>query len=287
MADWVQTAAVFRNFLLATGKSADTTRSYVTGLRIYDAWAASMSLELEDADRPMIESFIAHQLGAVGSRYTVRNRLFALRCYYDMLLQRGAVAANPTTGLTVKRPRTMPQAPLSLSDQRRLVFGARTLRDEAMLMALIDTGMRIGELVSMRIERIRWDEAKVILSGKGDKERAAWFGDSTLALIRKVVGDRSAGPVWLTIEGRPVTRDRFRSNFDRIAKRQRVKAHPHQLRTTFANAFLKEGGDLGALQVAMGHSDISTTAHYARATSGDRALVQVQRLNLAQRLIEE
>lgn len=306
MADWQPTAELFGAYLLATGKSADTRRSYVSSVGIYAQWAEARECDIFTADRVIIERFIADQLSTV-SRYTARNRLFALRCFYDWAIisgrRRGAPDAqplpfsgleglgyeNPTKGLKVKKPKTLPKPPIPLTDQRRLVFGAavRSLRDEALLMTLIDSGMRIGEAAAMRIEQIRWGEGLIIIRGKGDKERTAWVGESTLALIREVIEGREIGPVWLTKEGKPITRDRIRKNFERLAKRTRVRAHPHRLRSTFANTFLQEGGDLGALQIAMGHSDISTTAQYAAATSGQRALSHVRNLNLANRLTQD
>lgn len=302
--DWAQTSAVFRDFLMATGYSADTTRSYLSALRIYKAWAESEALDIEAADRTVIARFIAHQrtsltrTGRLPSNFTVRNQLFGVRCFYQFHLFRNGLIddleedvgpLNPTFGAKVKKPKTMPKQPVTLPDQRRLVFGAaaRSPRDEALYMTLIDSGMRIGEAARMLIENITWETGMVLLRGKGDKERIAWLGTETLALIREVAGERIDGPLWLTQQGKPMSRDRIRQNFDRLATRVRVKAHPHRLRASFANTFLKEGGDLGALQVAMGHADISTTAQYAKATSGERALDHVKQLNLAHRLGEE
>lgn len=154
-------------------------------------------------------------------------------------------------------------------------------------MALIDSGMRIGECASMLIEDIRWEEGLATIRGKGDKDRLVFLSPATLNLISQYIEGRPDGRVWLANNGRPMSRDSLRANFYRLRDRKGVKAYPHQLRATFAMSWLKEGGSLDALQVAMGHSDIATTARYAAATKNERAVDFARRLSLAGRLLAE
>jgi site-specific recombinase XerD len=274
----------FETYLLTTGKSPETARTYVASLRTFERWALEREIAPQIATQPHVAAFLASQLRQV-SLCTARNRLLALRAFYGFLRVREGRADNPTLGLAVKKPQSLPKAPLALPDQRRLVFGCRSVRDEAMLMVLIDTGVRVGELSRMRIENVRWPDGTILVDGKGNKQREVWVGEATLLLLRQVAGVRVSGPLWLTKDGYPMSRDRVRKNFYNLARRVRVHAHPHQIRATFANRFLSEGGNLDELQVAMGHSDISTTAHYAAATRQTRALDQMRRLNLASRLL--
>lgn len=270
-------------FLLTSGYSSDTARTYVYAVRLWLDWAACHEVDDESASRGAIEHFISDQLARLSST-TARNRLFAVRAYFDFLISRGVRDDNPTAGLKVKKARSLPKQPVPIGDQRRLVFGAHSLRDQAMWSMLIDTGLRIGELASMKIENVRWTDGTVLITGKGNKQREVWASPETWKLVRDYIGSRFRGAVWLTKEGSPMSRDRARQNFYRQCQRLQIHAHPHQLRVTFANVFLQEGGRLDELQEAMGHSDISTTAHYAGASKRERAMNQMRQLSLASRL---
>lgn len=278
--NWSLTASGFATHLLATGKSPETLRTYVSALRIFYVWAVAHEIAPAHATREHYLLFHAEQLAARLSFNTVRNRLHAARSYYNWL----GADPNPTEGITVPRTKALPKKPIPIEDQRRIVYGARSLRDEAMWRTLIDTGVRIGELATIKIENIDWHTNLILIVGKGSKERIVWVSDETLAMIREYLAGRRHGPCWLTQDGNPVTRDRARKNFAKLVKRQRVTAHPHQVRATFANEWLRAGGDLGALRVAMGHSDVSTTLLYAAGTENERALATMRALNLTSRL---
>jgi integrase/recombinase XerD len=279
----------FHRFLLTTGKSLETARSYSKNIRFFFRWCDAHETAPQYLYRGDLEEWLSGEL-AVVSRSTARNRLFAVRNYYAYLatrLDNQRDQADPTAGIRIKRPRSLPKTPVTISDQRRLAFSARSTRDEAIVMMLVDTGIRIGELTAMKIEDIRWDEGAVTINGKGSKQRDVWPNPDVMTLLRTVVGARLKGPVWLTRFGKPMTRDRARKNFARLAERARVSAHPHKLRATFANNWLKEGGDLGALRIAMGHADLSTTLGYAAATEKDRAIETARRLNLGGRILRD
>lgn len=286
----------YRLHLRLKGYTEETARTYPAAMRPFWDWAAAHAIDPTGATRQQVKRYIGEQLEAVAPS-TVRNRLFALRDWFEMLSDNERDEAedegdeppprrmNPTAGISVKRPATEPLPAVSLSDQQRLVFRASSERDQAMWLILVETGMRIGELTKMQVEDIHWSEGTVLVHGKGEKARAAWLGPETLGLLRGIVGDRTRGAVWLTSEGRPMRRDGARKNFYRLALRSNVSAHPHQLRATFANNWLREGGDAGALQVAMGHSQLAMTMHYAGASEKERARQTARRLGLASRVL--
>ncbi len=110
-----------------------------------------------------------------------------------------------------------------------------------------------------------------------------------MALLREVAGARKDGALWLVTcgatKGEPMKKRGIRKNFGRLCERKGVKAHPHQLRATFANNALKAGMDLGAVQEAMGHEDPTMTLHYARGTALERAMNGMEAMNLAGRIL--
>lgn len=281
---WLPTARDFGSWLASTGKSQETQRTYVTSTRILFAWALERELIPEQLDQTDMESFIKDQRALV-SDATARNRLLAARAFFGYVIAREKRTDNPTAGLIVKKPKTLPKQPCSIQDLRRLTYGAHSPRDYAMILMLASTGIRIGELVKMKIEQIDWDAGQVLIDGKGNKQRLVAPGAEAMDALRKVADRRRRGFLWLTKDGNPMRRDGARKNFYQLTQRLGISAHPHKLRATFANMFLQEGGDLGALQSAMGHSDISTTAHYAAATRQERGLRFMQQMNIAGRIL--
>lgn len=282
--DWDKSGRAFSTFLLTTGKSIETERTYVAAARLFVSWVAQHEACVETAGRELIELFLGEQLRCL-AQSTARNRLYAVRCYYDFLISRGIRQDNPTAGMSVKKPKTLPKQPVSALDMRKLFYGCRSERDQAIVLFFYSTGVRLSELASMRIENILWDQRLIIINGKGNKQRLVDPGDTAMDALRAVVGNRKRGAVWLTPKGVPLNAQRIRQNFHRLACRMNVRAHPHKLRATFANNFLSEGGDIGALRATMGHADITTTAHYAQATETDRGLALMARMDFAGRIL--
>lgn len=281
---WLLAAKDFGSWLASTGKSLETQRTYITSTRILFAWALEHEAVPEELEKSDIEAFIRDQRSRV-SDATARNRLLAARAFFGYVIARGRRDDNPTLGLVVKKPKTLPKQPCSLQDLRRLTYGAHSPRDYAIILLLASTGIRIGELVKMKIEQIDWQTGQILIDGKGNKQRLVAPGEECMEALRKVADRRKRGFLWLTKDGNPMRRDGARKNFYQLAMRLGISAHPHKLRATFANMFLLEGGDLGALQSAMGHSDISTTAHYAAATRQERGLRFMQQMNIGGRIL--
>lgn len=284
MAEWGVTALAFASFLLATGKSPETVRTYVSRVSVFRAWAEELELLAEDADRPMVEAFISHERSTKQPN-TIRNSLYGLRAYFEFLISRGLRNDNPTHGMKVRKSKTLPKPPVNDEDVKRLTYGANCLRDKAIVAFFYASGVRLAELAEVQIEHCLWDAGMVMIHGKGDKWRPVKPGADVLVLLREVAGARTSGPLWLTKDGKAMTKQRMRQNFGRLCERKGVKAHPHQMRATFASNALKNGMDIGALQMAMGHADVSMTVHYARATALERALTAMDSMNLAGRIL--
>lgn len=282
---WLTTAPAFAAYLLATGMSEETERTYVSRVNVFTAWADERELCAEKAGREVIEAYIGHERRDDKASNTIRNALYGLRAYYSFLISRGLRADNPTKGLSVKKAKTLPKEPVSDEDVKRLTYGANSVRDKAIVAYFYSGGVRLAELAEVQIEHINWETGTVRIHGKGDKWRPSRPGPNVMAVLREVAAGRVQGPLWLTKDGAPMTKTRMRQNFGRLAVRKGVSAHPHQLRATFACNSLASGMDLGALKEAMGHADIATTAHYAQATALQRALVHMDAMNLGGRVL--
>jgi integrase/recombinase XerD len=146
------------------------------------------------------------------------------------------------------------------------------LRDRAMLETLYASGLRVTELVSLTISQLNQDAGVVRVLGKGAKERLVPLGEEALDWIRRylaearpqLVGARSCDALFVTARAHAMTRQAFWNLIKRYSKVSgiRKKVSPHTLRHAFATHLLNHGADLRAVQMLLGHTDISTTQIY-------------------------
>ena len=281
--DWAGIEGPFRLYLLTTGYSSETVRLRVTNLRLFAAWALDHHVPLTRASHEAVASYLAEQLTAV-AQVTARSRLHALRSFFAFCQAQGWRRDDPTAGIRIKLPHCQPKRPFTIEELRRLLAACWTDRDRAIVLVLAATGVRVSELLRMEAQDVDWEEGTVLIRGKGRKERLVAFGTTALRALGYYVNGHQ-GRLWLTRRGDPMKRVRVRDMLREAGKRAGVApVGSHRFRTTFANSFLQAGGDLGALQVLMGHSTISMTAHYAAWTAAARALEAQRRFNLADHL---
>ncbi|HYO78110.1 MAG TPA: tyrosine recombinase, partial [Thermoanaerobaculia bacterium] len=149
------------------------------------------------------------------------------------------------------------------------------LRDAAMLELLYATGLRVSELIKVRLDELVMDAGFLRTIGKGSKERIVPFGDSAKEAIVQYIErgrpdfDKYSDPhLFLSVRGRPMSRQAFWMKIVRYARDAGVRAHisPHVLRHAFATHLLENGADLRSVQMMLGHADISTTQIYTHVS---------------------
>ena len=206
----------------------------------------------------------------------------ALRTYFRFLRGEGHVDADPTEGLEAPaRGRPLPRV-LSYEDVVAIleavpVEDAMAGRDRAMLEVLYGSGVRISELIGLRVRDVLLDEGLATVRGKGDKQRLVPVGGSAVRALGRYLRDtrptldtrgQSRGVVFLNQHGRPLSRTgawkivRRHVDAARTAGRRLDDVTPHTFRHTFATHLLENGADLAAVQEMLGHADISTTQIY-------------------------
>lgn len=207
-----------------------------------------------------------------------RTRLVSsLRRFFDFAVQSGAAAHNPTRRLKVARPGRRLPATLSEPEVERLLDAPRQnvpgeARDATMLEVLYATGLRVTELVALTMSQVNLRQGVVKVVGKGAKERLVPLGEQAADAIEHYV--RHVRPELVTAlypdvmfpgrAGRPLTRQAFWHAIRRYARRADIARpiSPHTLRHAFATHLLNHGADLRAVQLLLGHSNISTTQIY-------------------------
>ena len=205
------------------------------------------------------------------------RRLIALRQMFKFLKAENICAGNPTEEVDLPRfGRKLPDF-LSVEDVDRLLAAphratARGARDAAMLEMLYATGLRVSELVKVRLRDINFDAGYLMTFGKGRKERLVPIGEVAIASLRAYIesvrasfaGGRAIDAVFLTHHGRPMTRQGFWKLLGRYAAAAGIRQQisPHKLRHSFATHLVERGADLRVVQAMLGHADIGTTEIY-------------------------
>lgn len=202
-------------------------------------------------------------------RSIARHRV-AMRQFFKYLTEEGIIETNPS--LLIDGPKVGRPLPSVISEKQvddLLAAPDREsrlgLRDAAMLEVLYATGLRVSELVS--IKREHWHDGYVIVMGKGGKERLIPYGDEADALVKRYLLSRlhqDSPYLFISTHGKPMTRQNFWGRVKKYAKVAGIQKNisPHTLRHAFATHLLMHGADLRAVQMMLGHTDITTTEIY-------------------------
>ena len=208
---------------------------------------------------------------------TANRRLATLRRFYRWALREGMIDRDPTLRLVgAKAP---PRFPRTLTEEQVESLLAAPdaeselgLRDRAMLELLYATGLRVTELVGLKLVEVSLADGLVRVTGKGQKERVVPVGEEARLWLERYCGQsrpgllkgRSADALFVTRRGGPMTRQMFWKLIRRYALQADIRAplSPHGLRHAFATHLLNHGADLRVVQMLLGHADISTTQIY-------------------------
>jgi integrase/recombinase XerD len=264
---------------LQDGLAASSLASYRRDLTAWSAWLERHAHKsLLAAERTDVEAFLAAQFQTKAKIASINRRLSTLRRFYRLNAAQATIAADPT--LRVKSPKLPRSLPRNLSeDQVAALLGAPDpetplgLRDRAMLETLYATGLRVSELVGLKLSQVSLDMGVVRVLGKGNKERLVPLGEEAIDWLKRYCataradlgGDAKAEAVFVTARRGPMTRQAFWQLIKRHAVTAgiaRTALSPHTLRHAFATHLLNHGADLRVVQLLLGHSDITTTTIY-------------------------
>jgi integrase/recombinase XerD len=254
-----------------------TLESYARDLSALAAFADETGRQAEALDRASLEEFVRRQMTRGLSPRSVARAVAAVRGFYRFLVVDRQLDRNPADDL--RPPRAWPALPkfLSLEEVDRLIAQpdtttARGLRDRAMIELLYATGLRVSELVGVRAADLHLDEQYLTCIGKGSKERIVPIGEQAADWLtryqstarRELMKGRAAARLFLNARGGALSRVGFWKILKlhgRAAGLPRTIS-PHVLRHSFATHLLERGADLRAIQLMLGHADLSTTQIY-------------------------
>jgi integrase/recombinase XerD len=271
---------------LEDGLAANTLEAYRRDLGQFAAWlgdtgrngarAGQDRMDLLQAGEAEVQGYMAYR--HKGSKATSANRrLTVLRRFYRWALREGLVVVDPTLKLLAAKqlmrvPRTLTETQVEALLRAPDVAQPLGLRDRAMLELMYASGLRVSELVGLRTFELSLPDQVLRAMGKGSKERLVPFGDEAAHWLRAylaearpaILAGQLTEDLFVTARGAGMTRAMFWVLVKKYAKEAGVLAplSPHTLRHAFATHLLNHGADLRAVQLLLGHADISTTTIY-------------------------
>lgn len=261
------------------GLAENTLQSYERDLRKYLEFMKGRDPDgIAQSD---VAAFLA-RLSAEGiSPASAARNLAAVRGLHKYLLIDGLAKTDPTLNLETPRgwkrlPKTLNSADVEALLRQPDVATLLGLRDRAMLELLYATGLRVSELVGLKLQDINLERGFLIVLGKGSKERAVPMGEAAIASLRKYLDAgrpsllkvADSEHLFISSRRRSITRQMFWERIKLHARTAGVRQDisPHTLRHSFATHLLDNGADLRAVQAMLGHSDISTTQIYTHVS---------------------
>ncbi|MHC9000518.1 site-specific tyrosine recombinase XerD [uncultured Enterococcus sp.] len=265
------------------GLSSNTRQSYARDLTQYMTFLTKRNIsDWQQVDRYLVIDFLETLQQAGKSTATVTRMISSLRRFHQFLRQERVTDHDPMQHIeTPKKKQALPDT-LSLEEVERLIQAPDTqttlgIRDRALLEVMYATGLRVSEVINLRLSDIHLNMALLQTLGKGDKERIVPLGDLAIEWIERYLDESrpllvKKNPdetvLFVNHHGKQLSRQGVWKNLKQIVRDAGIfkTVTPHTLRHSFATHLLENGADLRTVQELLGHADISTTQIYTHIT---------------------
>ena len=266
------------------GKTPRTIHSYAESLEDFRKLGRQFGLpeSLGEYEVTHVYEFLGalRRRGAAPGYQNRRHR--EVRAFFSWCLRMDMVESNVFSRVPLAKQEKKIRLPFEQRDVVRLLgtldrSSLKGCRDYALILFLLDTGVRVGECAIVRIEEVDWEEGQILVHGKGQKQRHVGMSPTTSEALREYVsgfrGD-APGPLFLTREGHPFADENaFRVGLRRIAVRAGVaNVHPHRFRRTFATWAIESGAHETDVMLLLGHTTLAMTHHYAQTYTSQQAV---------------
>ncbi len=284
MSDSSEVPAFLDALWIEHGLSENTLAAYGSDLRSLEQWLDERGQSLLQASREDLQAYLAFKFTAKSKTTSVARLLSSLRRFYRYQVREGRLSADPSALL--ESPRLGSRLPKSISEAQveALLDAPDThsnlgLRDRLILEMLYASGLRVSELAGLRLEQINTVHGIIKVMGKGNKERLVPLGEEALFWLKAYLGrvrmdllkgrDTTTPMLLVTRRGGGITRQSLWNIIKKYAREAQIHSDisPHTLRHAFATHLLNHGADLRAVQLLLGHSDLSTTQIYTHVAN--------------------
>ncbi|MGI6262884.1 MAG: site-specific tyrosine recombinase XerD [Succiniclasticum sp.] len=277
--------AMFLEYLqVELGLSRNTQQSYARDLRLFCKALGIGEADLPKVSRTRIIRYVTDLKMQGRAASTIARKLASLKAFYRFLVAENFLAVDPAEAVEagtkgVHLPKVLTEEEVQALLAQPDLTTAEGLRDRALLEMLYATGMRVSELVHLKLEDVHLDMQYVLVFGKGSKERIVPLGSVAAKYLERyltegrptffVKDEEDPGVVFLGLGGQALTRQRVWELIGAYGKSAGLLKHisPHMLRHSFATHLLDNGADLRSVQEMLGHADISTTQIYTHLTN--------------------
>ncbi|MFV0424713.1 MAG: tyrosine recombinase [Bacilli bacterium] len=257
--------------------SIETVSSYVGDINIFIAFLNRLSIEISEIDYEVINEYITFISNLNLSAKTMHRKFSSLRSFNKFLVREKVVKNDftsqiefPKLGELLPNYLTVEEVDLLLDFE---VKNKNDFRNKAMLELMYSSGIRVSEIINIKLNDINLEHLSVKIRGKGNKERIAMFGEYARDCIfdylsnyrEEFLKNKNSEYLFVNIHAKQISRQSFWKIIKSIAKKQGLRAEgisPHVLRHSFATHMIENGAELRVLQEMLGHSDISTTQRY-------------------------
>lgn len=251
--------------------SSETVRSYKMALQQFFAFCEKDYDQVKAAD---IRAWLASMEEKDIKPRTIQLKLSAIKSFYRYCMEENKLLKNPT--LNVKTPKKSDSLPYYLNKRQVALLQELTkehLRDRAIVETLYATGVRISELLQIKIEDVKWDSHQIwIRKGKGNKERFVLFSHDCAVRLKAYLDQRDYESNYLFSKsnGRPFSRCLVEMLFRDYSEVLGFKVTPHTMRHTFAAHLIEKGMDFNYIQELLGHVNVNSTRIYTRLSNHAR-----------------
>ena len=255
------------------GLSQNTVQSYKNDITSFAFWVdESINLPLVRISKIDINKYISQLFKNGLKSSSVNRKISTIKSFFIFLLKKKHILVSPVEDIEmIKQEKYLP---ISMSEKEvELLLESPNLesfigiRDRAMIEMLYATGMRVSELINLKITDIDHNRLVVKVMGKGSKERLIPYGEVASDYLNVYLKNRkeiNSNEIFLSNRGKKITRSAFWNRIKLYLKKENLKESisPHTLRHAFATHLLNRGADLRSVQILLGHSDLSTTQIY-------------------------
>lgn len=267
---------IIRSFLdslyIEKGLSKNTVSSYKNDISSFLSWLNNKQINYQQVSGKNINEFISNLFNSGLKSSSINRKISSIKHFYLFLSKKKIIKYSPAD--EIETPKQEKYLPISMSEDEveRLLSSPNSnriieRRDKAMIEILYATGMRISELVNLKLTDVDFNRSVLKVFGKGSKERLVPYGEKAAEALDIYLRDRKRSDsknVFLSNRGSQITRGAFWQRIKIYINRENLKSSisPHTLRHAFATHLLNRGADLRSVQILLGHSDLSTTQIY-------------------------
>lgn len=253
--------------------SSNTVNSYVRDLEEFNSFLESEYIK--HVTYKDIRSYLAHMYNKKYSSRTISRKLSAIRSFYKYEVNKGVIRDNPC--LLISNPKVEKKLPnyLSYNEIETMLevpdtFKNNSLRDKLIIEILYSTGIRVSELVNIKLKDIDFYNNQILILGKGNKERYVIFGNTLKDMLKEYISIKSDSEYLITNKyNKKMSTRSIEEIVKKIVKIDGIKnkVTPHTIRHTFATHMLNEGADLRVVQELLGHENLKTTEVYTHVSN--------------------